>query len=198
MLCFLPVDDEDIMVFPRIYAVSIALGALLMLPACSYIEHGSGASFKNPVFSTQSMPKGYSYQDDTPLSSPAPSSPWDKSVVIKNTEDIGFQNAAWQGAVFELVDKMSPNLPKDGTPLNLSSEKYSVLKGATDNSLDHYLRQALIQKGYNLTSIPDAGIKITYKAETTKIPRTYNLITTILDKEEKPLFVTTIPAVLTQ
>lgn len=179
------------MVLPRIYAVSIALGTLLMLPSCSYVERGSGASY-------QSMPKGYTYQDDTPLSSPAPSTPWDKTAEIIDTEKLGEQNAAWQGAAFELVDKMSPNLPKDGTPLNLSSEKYSVLKGAMDNSLDHYLRQALIQKGYNLTSFPDAGMKITYKVETTKIPRTYNLITTILDKEAEPLFVTTVPAVLTQ
>lgn len=179
------------MVLPRIYAVFVAFGALFLLSACSYVERGTGVSF-------QSMSKGYTHQDNTPLSSPAPSTPWDKAAEINDTENLGAQNAAWQGAAFELVDKMSVHLPKDGTPLNLSSAKYSVLKGSNDNSLDHYLRQALIQKGYNLTSIPDAGLKITYKTEKTKTPRTYNLITTILDKEGEPLTVTTLPAVLTQ
>jgi hypothetical protein len=182
------------MVLPRIYAVSFALMTLLSLSACSNSGGGSGT----PVFSAQSMPKGYTYQDDTPLSSPQPSSPWKKSAEISNTENIGAQNAAWQGAVFELVDKMDPNLPKDGTPINLSPEEYSIMDGAIDNAFDHYLRQAFIQKGYNLTSIPDAGLQITYKTETAKTPRTYNLTTSILDKEGKPALVTTIPAVLHQ
>lgn len=186
------------MALARFYTVSLVLGSLLALSACTYVDRTTDTPLRNSVFSTQSMPKGYRYQDDTPLSTPAPSSPWDKSAVIADSEHIGAQNAAWQGAVFELVDKMEPNLPKDGTPLNLSSEKYAVMKGAKDNALDHYLRQALIQKGYNLTSIPDAGLKITYKTETAKTPKIYHLTTSILDKEGQAISVVTVPAVLAQ
>ncbi len=172
-----------------------------MLSACTNIDQTFGTSYRNSVFSTQSVPKGYKYQDDTPLSTPAPSSPWIKYAVINDTENIGTQTAAWQGAVYELVDQMETNLPKDGTPLNLFSGHYSLMRGEKDNALDHYLRQVLIQKGYNLTTIPDAGLQIAYKADAvmdtkTKNTRTYNLSASILDKDGKASFTASIPAVL--
>jgi hypothetical protein len=148
--------------------------------------------------STQFMPKGYKYQDDTPLSSPAPSSPWDKSAVISNTENISAQTAAWQGAVYELLEKLEPNLPKDGTPLNLTAAGYGLMKEEKDNSLDHYLRQVLLQKGYNLTTIPNAGLHINTQIEKSKAPRMYDLIATIMDAEGKEKSVTTVTAAFPQ
>lgn len=167
----------------RIYNFYLAMScSILLLSACSM----------------QAMPKGYKYQDDTPLSSPAPSSPWNKTIVINNTENISAQTAAWQGAVYELLEKLEPNLPKDGTPLNLSSDRYSFMKGAKDNSLDHYLRQALLQKGYNLTTIPDAGLHIIYLVERSKSPKMYDLIATIMDAKGKEKSVATVTAAFPQ
>jgi hypothetical protein len=167
----------------RYFHSCLTIGSLaLLLSACS----------------PQYMPKGYTYQDDTPLSSPAPSSPWNKSVVIDNTENIGAQTAAWQGAVYELLDKLEVTLPKDGTPLNLTSESNSLLTGGRDASLDHYLRQALLQKGYNLTTIPDAGLQVTYKTEKSKMPKMIDLVAKILDGEGKVSSVAMVTAAFPQ
>ena len=184
------------MVLARFCAVSLTFASLIMMSACTYVDRTYDDFFNNPISSTQSMPKGYTYQDDTPLSSPAPSSPWDKSAAITDSESIGTQNAAWQGAAFELVDKMETNLPKDGTPLNLLPVKQGIMKGSKDNALDHHLRQVLLQKGYNLTTIPDAGLQVTYKVEKSKTPKTYDLTASILDKEGKAVSVATVPAVI--
>lgn len=95
------------------------------------------------------MPRGYKHQDDTPLSSPAPTSPWSDKAVIHNTDKMAASTAAWQGAVFELLDKAAPFIPQDGMPLIVTTvAPYAPL----DLSFDHYLRQALMQKGHNLTT----------------------------------------------
>jgi len=182
------------MVFSRFLSLSaICVASLGLLSACTSVDNVPGSTVRSTLLSTQSMGKGYRYQDNTPLSSPAPSSPWVNSAVIHDTEAMSAQNAAWQGAVFELIDKMDANLPKDGTPLNITSK---LGQNANDASLDHYLRQALIQRGYNLTTVPDAGLKISSKVEKSKTERTYNISMTILDTKGKVLANQTTPAVL--
>lgn len=98
---------------------------------------------------TQTMPRGYKYQDDTPLSSPQPSSPWNDKAVIHDTENMATSTAAWQGAVFDVLDKLKPALPVDGTPIILIAKPPF---SAQDIAFDHYLRQGLMQKGMNLTT----------------------------------------------
>ncbi len=180
----------------RSSAVFVIIVSLLALSACTFVDHAPEGGFRNSVFSTQSMPKGYTYQDNTPISSPAPSSPWYRVAAKNNTENISSGTAAWQGAVYELVDKMEPNLPKDGTPLNISSEKSNLMAGAKDNALDHYLRQAFIQRGYNLTTLPETGLQITHKVEKAESIRTYYLTTIIKNDKGDPLFTTKVSAVL--
>lgn len=132
----------------RFFLLSLGT-SLLVLSACA------------PQGATQWMPKGYTYQDNTPLSSPAPSSPWLDEAVINDTEKLASNTAAWQGSVYELVALLEPTLPKDGTPLRL--EPVSPIS-AHDMALDHYLRQTLVQKGYNLTTTSNAGMVLTYDA----------------------------------
>ena len=116
----------------------LSLGAMLsLLSACS--------SGNTP----QWMPRGYANQDDTPLSSPPLSFPWNANIST-NLDDMGANSNAWQGAAFDLLDALSPNLIKDGEPLSLSPQTSSK----EDRELDHYLRQALIKKGYTLTNQP--------------------------------------------
>lgn len=122
--------------------VTLFGGSLLALAACA------------PVGTPGWMPNGYRFQDNTPLSSPAPSRPWVDEAVIHDTEKLASNTAAWQGAVFELVEKISPSLPMDGSPLYLQEP---VVKTAQNQALDHYLRQALMQKGFTLTTTPGFG-----------------------------------------
>jgi hypothetical protein len=128
--------------FSVFYRVTLFGGSLLVLAAC------------DPVGTPGWMPNGYRFQDDTPLSSPAPSRPWVDEAAIHDTEKLASNTAAWQGAVFELVEKISPSLPTDGSPLFLQEP---VVKTAQNQALDHYLRQALMQKGFTLTTTPGFG-----------------------------------------
>ena len=126
------------------------------------------------------MPKGYTYQDNTPLSSPQPSSPWVTSSVIGNTDTMATNATAWQGAIFELIAAMEPHLPKDGTPLNLSAKTGGTSRDPHTLAFDHYLRQGLLQKGYTLTTEPKAGLAITYHIKPVKkAANTYFLETTM-------------------
>lgn len=121
----------------------IAIGtSLLALAGCA------------PQGPNQWVPKGYSYQDNTPLSSPAPSSPWLKEAEIKNTEKLAASTAAWQGSVFELVSGLQASIPVDGTALFVKSVPPVINQ---DLALDHYVRQALLQKGVTLTTTSGMG-----------------------------------------
>lgn len=139
----------------------------------------------------QWMGKGYRYNDNTPLSSPAPSSPWDSDIKA-NVENMGANAAAWQGATFELVEALSANLAKDGTPLNLSPKSSSP----EDRVLDHYLRQALMKKGYNLTSQPEAGTAIVCSTKTLKTKDNYQITAEIKDAKGKTTSQSSVNAVL--
>jgi hypothetical protein len=125
-----------------------SLAALLLLTACE------------PPFATNWMPVGYTYQDDTPITSPAPSKPWLKDAVIKDTEALATNTAAWQGAVFELVDKISAKVPAASGPIALKALEPNTTQKQT---LDHYLRQGLIQRGYTVATTSAApGPVLTY------------------------------------
>lgn len=142
----------------------------------------------------QWMARGYTYEDNTPLSSPVVSSPWDQDIVITDTDHLTANVAAWQGAVYELVAAIEPHLPKDGTPINLSA----VDAGSSQNmALDHYLRQILVQKGYNLTTVPDAGLLMT--SEVKEVPKqdgAYALTASFVDKDGKALSSSSVNAAL--
>ncbi len=177
--------------------LALASIAVLSLSACTSVDDMPRSNTRSNFLSTQSMPKGYRYQDNTPLSSPQPSSPWVNSAVIHDTDKMSSSTAAWQGAVYELVAKMEPHLPKDGTPLNMAPIK----DGSPDNNtLDHYLRQALIQRGYNLTTIPDAGLQLSHQVAKSKTDKTndktYNISMSVLDLEGKAVATEIVPAVL--
>jgi hypothetical protein len=124
------------------------LVALLGLSAC-----------ESPIQS-EWVPSGYKHQGhDKPLSNPAPTSPWMDDAVIHDTDSIASNTAAWQGSVFELIGGI--DLPADETPLAL---KAVAPVTAQDRALDHYLRQALFQKGKTLTETLGMGLTLSYDA----------------------------------
>jgi hypothetical protein len=111
------------------------------------------------TFPTNFMPNGYTYEDDTPITSPGPTTPWLNDAVLVNTDQLASNQAAWQGAVFELVDKVAANLsPADGPIVLLARTPASNQKQA----FDHYLRQALIQRGFAVTTQPGPGPTLVY------------------------------------
>ncbi len=110
---------------------------------------------------TQWMPNGYRYQDDTPLSSPAPSRPWRKDAAHPDLEKMGDRTAAWQGAVYELISPLPQAIPATAAPITLQAQS-SVPENA---EFDHYLRQALLSQGYTVNPSPDnKGAVLVYDA----------------------------------
>ncbi len=132
----------------RSFATCVMVGSsvigILGLAACA------------PQGPNQWMPRGYTYHDDTPLSSPAPSSPWLKEAELKNTDHMSANHAAWQGAVYEIVDQLDAALRARETqdaPVFFITSVPPVTNH--DQAFDYYLRQALIQKGYKLSPVAD-------------------------------------------
>lgn len=148
------------MVFSALARTILLGGSLLTLAACN--------SLTTPGW----IPNGYRFQDDTPLSSPAPSRPWVEGAVIHDTEKLVTNTAAWQGAVFELVEKISPSLPMDGSPLYLRAP---AVQSPQNQALDHYLRQALLQKGFTLTTTPGFGPTLQSSADSLTKPNILKL-----------------------
>ena len=130
----------------RFPAALFCTASLLMLAGCS------------SPFATSFLPTGYTYDDDTPITSPKPTQPWIDEAVITDTEALGANVAAWQGAVFELVDKISPKLPP-GQPVALAVVQPVT---AQKQALDHYLRQALMQRGVTLVPQEASAALVTY------------------------------------
>jgi hypothetical protein len=188
------------MVIRRSFSLSFILIAVFALPACTTVDDLPDDAVHKKMLSTQSMPKGYRYQDSTPLSSPAPSTPWVKSAVMSNTNKISSSTAAWQGAAYELVDQMTPVLPKDGTALNLMRKRthtpYDSVLSPYYTSLDHYLRQVLLQQGYTLTTVPDVGTQIAYHIKRKKQVPLYELELMTLDAKGNAIHTETVTAVL--
>lgn len=132
----------------RFPAALLCTASVLMLAGCS------------SPFATSFLPTGYTYDDDTPITSPKPTQPWIDEAVITDTEALGANVAAWQGAVFELVDKVWLKLPP-GQPVALTVVQPVT---AQKQALDHYLRQALLQRGVTVVPAEAAAATITYDA----------------------------------
>jgi hypothetical protein len=139
------------MAFNRLYS----LPSLLLTGASLFLVSGCD------TMAPQWMPRGYTNQDSTPLSSPAISTPWDSKAVIHDTRNMDVNETAWKAAIFDLTHKMTPLLPKDGTPLNITSTDATTPQNV---ALNHYLSQSLLDKHYNLTNMEGIGIKIDYSA----------------------------------
>ncbi|PZP56576.1 MAG: hypothetical protein DI586_03190 [Micavibrio aeruginosavorus] len=114
------------------------------------------------VIPTQYMPNGYRYNDDTPLSSPAPSRPWLDEAEDPSIENLADNTAAWQGAVYELINQLPAALPPSSGPVTLATTPPAYIG---DKPFDHYLRQGLISYGYRVNpTVYDAGTIIVYNA----------------------------------
>lgn len=123
----------------------LATSSLVLLTAC------------DPNMPMGWFPVGYTYEDDSPITSPAPSKPWMNEAVITSTEGLAASTAAWQGAVYELLDKAAPAL--GSTPIMLQARPpYTNQKQA----FDHYLRQGLLQRGQVLQTMPTGAQVLTY------------------------------------
>lgn len=110
---------------------------------------------------TQWMPNGYRYHDDTPLSSPAPSRPWLKDVENPSLNDIGDNVAAWQGAVYELINPIPAIVPPSAGAVSLKAVPPHF---AATSAFDHYLRQGLLSYGYTVNPGPGGVFVMNYKA----------------------------------
>ncbi len=114
------------------------------------------------VIPTQYMANGYRYHDDTPLSSPAPSRPWLDEAEDPSIENLADNTAAWQGAVYELINPLPSALPPSSGPVTLVTTPPAYIG---DKPFDHYLRQGLISYGYRVNPAPsDAGAVLVYNA----------------------------------
>ncbi len=133
------------------YRSVLALGAAaLSLSACSNTP-------------TQWMPNGYRYEDNTPISSPAPSRPWSDKIHA-NLDRLGDNTAAWQGAVYELINPLPAIIPPVSSPLTLVADE--DVSGPANTAFDHYLRQGLLSYGYTVNPSKDNdGIHVIYGAE---------------------------------
>ena len=131
----------------RIAPSFAACAAILLLSACE------------STFATNWIPVGYKYQDDTPITTSAPTKPWLKDAVITDTEELAASTAAWQGAIFELVDKISAKVPASAGPLVLQAREPN---NSQKQAFDHYLRQGLIQSGYVIATAPSTGTTLRY------------------------------------
>ncbi len=154
----------------RFPAALFCTASLLMLAGCS------------SPFATGFLPTGYTYDDDTPITSPKPTQPWMDEAVITDTEALGANVAAWQGAVFELVDKLSPKLPP-GQPVALAVVHPVT---AQKQALDHYLRQALMQRGVTLVPQEASAALVTYDALPLEKGDTHKLAVDRLGREAVP------------
>ena len=129
----------------RVRPLLTACAAVALLGAC------------DSTFATNWVPVGYTYQDDSPITTPAPSKPWLNDAVITSTDGISASNAAWQGAVFELVDKLAPTVPPG--PITLVARPP---QSAQKQAFDHHLRQTLTQRGYTIATTGSGGPTLTY------------------------------------
>lgn len=108
------------------------------------------------------IPDGYRYNDNTPLSSPAPSSPWYKDADHPNLDAMADNTAAWQGAVYELISPLPNLVPPGQARLVLKTRPPAY---TADNAFDHYLRAGLISYGYTIANSADAGgVTLVYDA----------------------------------
>ena len=89
---------------------------LLMLPLCGTLLV-SGCSHQ---LGQEWMPRGYTNDKITPVTQPPITEPWNDAAVIKDTENMASNTAAWQGGVFELLDRLQPSLPTDGSALYIT------------------------------------------------------------------------------
>lgn len=135
------------------FALLLATAALTGLTACE------------SLMPNEWVPSGYAHQAGNkltgpqPVSNPAPTSPWMDDAVIHDTDTIASNTAAWQGSVFELLEGVQ--IPADNAPLVLSAVAPVTTQ---DRALDHYLRQALLQKGKTLTETAGIGPSLIYDA----------------------------------
>jgi hypothetical protein len=148
-----------------------SFAALLLLSACE------------STFATNWFPVGYTYQDDTPITSPAPTKPWLKDAVITDTEDLASNTAAWQGAVFELVDKISAKVPASAGPIAVQAHEPVT---AQKQAFDHYLRQGLIQRGYAVGTTQAAANTLTYDILSLEDPAARNWAAKALGPDAVP------------
>ena len=99
------------------------------------------------------VPKSYTYQDSTPLSSPAPSAPWYSKIHFNAARHTQYESL-WRSIAQVVHDKIVARNPA-GTVISLRQEGVLIPQ---EESLDHFLRQALLQSGYTFTSDPKAPI----------------------------------------
>ena len=111
---------------------------------------------------TQWAPNGYRYETPEPLSSPPPTRPWLDEADHPNLENIGDSTAAWQGAIYELINPLPQIVLPSSGPLTLKTTPPAY---PADTAMDHYLRQGLLSYGYTVNPTPDnKGTVLVYNA----------------------------------
>jgi hypothetical protein len=142
--------DERMMVKSGRKQIFLMMAGIVTLTACSH-----------EPFSTQWMPNGYHYQDNTPLSSPAPSRPWLKEAARPDMNKLADNTAAWQGAVYELINPLPQLVLPQAALVTLKARAPAY---PADGAFDHFLRQGLMSYGYTLADAGQAGPILVYDA----------------------------------
>ena len=142
------------MIFRRSSVLSLAL----LLASCGVIP-------------TQYLANGNRYQDDTPLSTPAPTRPWTDEAAHPDLNHLGDNTASWQGAVYELITPLAQIVPPTNGPVSIVAKSPA---SPADASLDHYLRQGLVSYGYQVNPVAkNTGIILVYHAEPLRNPEAF-------------------------
>ena len=104
------------------------------------------------------MADGYTWNDSTPISSPAKTSGWNSKIEDNVTEKTMSIEAIVSGVAGDVVDSLEQKLTRT-TPVYLAPLKEL---NATTSIFDHSLRSKLISQGYTLSNTPTESYALAY------------------------------------
>lgn len=98
--------------------------------------------------------KGYTYQDNTPLSSPAKTDYWHEDVAF-DPVDTQARAESWRYATNDIVSRILDRGLLPTAPIHIQTNR----RMNRDNiAFDHFLRESLQTRGYYLTTDPNAPV----------------------------------------
>ncbi|MGB1077762.1 MAG: hypothetical protein ACPG05_05585 [Bdellovibrionales bacterium] len=127
---------------------------------------------------------GYTWNDNSPISSPAKTSSWNEKTQDNHPEKTVSRESVISGVSADIADSLEAKLSRT-TPIYLAPKQ---TKGAKTSIFDHTLRTKLKQKGYTLSSTPNGAYTLVYDIEKAEReegePKAYNFLVLDISGEE--------------